>query len=65
MIHAILGYGVGVCFSALFYREAAGQSAKGLLAGEELIGKFSEDRVLDINLGMTSIIANTYANNLV
>ena len=39
MMHALLGFGVGVCFSALFYREATGQASRGIIAGEELIGK--------------------------
>jgi len=41
MAHAISAFGVGICFACLFYREAAGQSAKGVLVGEEFIGKLS------------------------
>lgn len=38
MQHSLLGYAVGICFAALFYREAAGETSKGILVSEELIG---------------------------
>lgn len=67
LVHSVLGFGVGICFAALYYREAAGQSARGILVGEELYGKSDIDHHLpiDYNMGMASIISNTYSVNVV
>ncbi|KRX02294.1 hypothetical protein PPERSA_09911 [Pseudocohnilembus persalinus] len=43
MAHALVSFGLGVSFACLFYREASGQSAKGIIIGDELIGKCGYD----------------------
>jgi hypothetical protein len=43
MAHALCAFGVGITYACMFYREAAGQSAKGVLVGEEIIGRVGYD----------------------
>ena len=54
MTHSLVAYGLGICYSSLFYREVMGQCSRGIVIGGELIGKMDrtteEDRHIDNNL---------------
>ena len=53
MTHSVIGYGTGICYASLFYREVTGSCSRGLVIGGELIGKLDrtteEDRHIDTN----------------
>lgn len=56
IMHTMIGYGVGIAFAALFYREACGTAGRGILAGDEgieIIDIYGEDEEnINRNMGV-------------
>lgn len=60
---------IKAAYASLFYREAGGMCAKGILVGRDMLSKSNyqnyEQTVIEVNLNTSSIIANIFNNNVI